>query len=84
MTRAEQIRREKEHEASLKQQGAEVEEGLDCIAELLGDSAQKHARWGQTSAEQAKLLKGHGARGEQHAALAERVDCVEKLLGDSA
>ncbi len=56
VTRAEQIRREKEHEASLKQQGAEVEERLDCIAELLGDSAQKHARWGQTSAEQTKLL----------------------------
>merc|ERR1711957_611217 len=66
------------------EQHAALHDRMEYVENLLGDSADKHALWELTHAEQANLQKESEARGEQHAALQERMWYIETLLGDSA
>eukprot|EP00931_Biecheleriopsis_adriatica_P025225 TRINITY_DN15541_c0_g1_i2.p1 TRINITY_DN15541_c0_g1~~TRINITY_DN15541_c0_g1_i2.p1 ORF type:complete len:1858 (-),score=462.88 TRINITY_DN15541_c0_g1_i2:61-5634(-) len=67
---------------------ASLQERLNYLESVMGDSADKHERHMKALEEQkalhAKLSSDVRNREANHASLAERVNYVEKLLGDSA
>jgi hypothetical protein len=51
-----------------------LQERMSYLENLIGDSADKHAKWEAAHGNISKLLKSHEARGAQHAALQERLE----------
>ena len=67
------------------EQQVALQERVDCLEKLLGDTAEKHAHWEEMHVEQARLQKQQEEQQcEHHSSLQERMDYMEKLLGDSA
>jgi len=77
-----------EEKATLHAHHATLQERVDYLEKLLGDSADKHAKeldnLKVVHARHAEEVKGISAAQAQHATMEERLNYLEKQLGDSA
>ncbi|CAK9114565.1 unnamed protein product [Durusdinium trenchii] len=72
---AESVERLRQEKEALHKRHSSMEERMRYLEQLMGDSADRHA----------KDLKAHKeVQGQQHASLEERMKYIEKVLGDSA
>jgi len=61
-----------------------IEQRMAYIEQMLGDSADKHAKLEAGHSNLRKLQKEQEARGAHHAAMQERITYLENAIGDSA